>query len=62
MLGFWILVLLFVLLILAMPWWPYSRRWNYRAAGLVVAAALVWLLLIWLGWIALAWPWPSPAL
>ncbi|HEV7368214.1 DUF3309 family protein [Arenibaculum sp.] len=59
MLGYLGLVVLFALLILAMPWWPHSRRWNYWAAGAIGLIILIWLILIWLGWIALVWPWPE---
>lgn len=61
--GFWILVLLILLLLAAIPRWPYSRGWGYTPLGVVAAATILWLVLIWLGFILLALPWgvaPAP--
>ncbi len=41
MIGFWLSVLFFVLLIFAGPWWPYSRGWGFAPAGALLAALLV---------------------
>lgn len=56
MVGFWLLVLLFILLIFAVPWWPYSRTWGYRPVSILLAVLLIWLLLVWIGWVAVTWP------
>ena len=61
MLGFWILIFLIVLLVFAGPWWPYSGTWGYAPAGVLVALLVVWLFVIWLGWIAFLPPWGGVA-
>ncbi|WP_404383027.1 DUF3309 family protein [Caenispirillum salinarum] len=61
MAGFWILVLLLLLWIVALPWWPYSRDWTYWPGGVVFAVVLTWLFLIWLGFVGFYWPWYGPA-
>jgi hypothetical protein len=57
--GFWLLLVLFVLLLATGPWWPYSRGWGYGPASVLLTALLVWLAVIWLGWIAFLWPWAA---
>lgn len=59
MFGFWFLLVLLILIFVAMPWWPYSRGWGYFPGGILIALLLLWLLLIWLGYIAWAWPWAA---
>ena len=61
--GFWLLLLLIVFLIAALPTYPYSRGWGYGPAGIILLLLLMWLLAVWLGWIAFAFPWigPTPA-
>jgi hypothetical protein len=45
---FWILIiLLVVLLVAAVPTWPYSSGWGYSPAG-VLAVILLVLLVLWL--------------
>jgi hypothetical protein len=45
--GIWLFVVLIVMLLLAVPGWPHSRRWTYAPVGglgvlaLVVAVILV---------------------
>jgi hypothetical protein len=46
---FWILVGLVLVIILAYPVWPYSRRF-----GVVILAA------VWVGYLAVSWPWAGP--
>jgi hypothetical protein len=61
MFGFWLLLGLFLLLLIAGPWWPYSRGWGYFPVVVVLVLLLFWLLLIWLGWVAVLFPWaPGP--
>ena len=56
MLGTAVLVALVLALILSGPWFPFARGWgHWPVTGLAVALA-VWIGLIWLGWIVIAWP------
>lgn len=55
--GFWILLLLVLLLILALPTWPYSRRWGYGPTGGAVVLIVLFFILIWFGLVALSLPW-----
>jgi hypothetical protein len=48
MLGLILLVVLIVLLLGALPSWPYSRGWGYYPSGIfgvVLVIILIWLLL-----------------
>lgn len=48
MLGLLLLVILIVLLLGALPAWPYSRGWGYYPSGLfgvIVIIIIIWLLL-----------------
>ena len=48
MLGLILLVFLIVLLLGALPSWPYSRGWGYYPSGLfgvILVIVLIWLLL-----------------
>jgi len=48
MLGLLLLVILIVLLLGALPTWPYSRGWGYYPSGLfgvVLIIIIIWLLL-----------------
>ncbi|MGA2598656.1 MAG: DUF3309 family protein [Bryobacteraceae bacterium] len=48
MLGLLLLIVLIVLLLGALPSWPYSRGWGYYPSGIfgvVVVIIIVWLLL-----------------
>ena len=47
MLWLIVLILLVVLLIAAVPRWPYSAGWGYSPAGLLAAVILI-LLILWL--------------
>ncbi len=60
MLEFWLLIVLLILLIAGYPGWPYSQGWGYGPAGIIVALLLAWLIVIWLGYVAFAWPWVAP--
>ncbi|MCL7451570.1 MAG: DUF3309 family protein [Anaerolineae bacterium] len=46
MLGTILLIVLLLLLIGALPVWPYSRRWGYGPGGLL-GFLLVLLLILW---------------
>jgi len=63
---FWLLILLLVFAVLALPTWPYTRdrglyrrrgMWPYGPSAAGFGAALLVLLLFWLGFIVIAWPW-----
>jgi hypothetical protein len=48
MLGLLLLVVLIVLLLGALPSWPYSRGWGYYPSGLfgvIMVIVIIWLLL-----------------
>jgi len=48
MLGLILLVVLIILLLGALPSWPYSRGWGYYPSGIfgvVLVIILIWLLL-----------------
>jgi hypothetical protein len=48
MLGLILLVVLIVLLLGALPSWPYSRGWGYYPSGLfgvILVIIIIWLLL-----------------
>lgn len=57
MVGFWVLVILFFVTIAAIPTYPYSRTWGYWPGGILLAALLLWLILLYLGTVAFYWPW-----
>jgi len=44
-----VLILLLVLLISALPSWPYSREWGYYPSGGLGAVLLILLILLVLG-------------
>ena len=48
MLGLLLLVVLIVLLLGALPSWPYSRGWGYYPSGLfgvILIIIIIWLLM-----------------
>ena len=49
MLGLLLLILLIMLLIGALPAWPYSRGWGYFPAGTLVTVLIVVILLAAMG-------------
>jgi hypothetical protein len=54
---FVILVALALVMVLTYPTWPYARRWGYAPSGSAFAAGIVILLLLWLGYLTVWWPW-----
>jgi len=47
-----ILIIILVLLLLgALPVWPYSRRWGYSGSGVLGILLVVLVLALILGWI-----------
>lgn len=50
MLGTIIVILLILLLLGALPLWPYSRRWGYGGSGLIGILLLIALIGLLLGW------------
>lgn len=57
--GFWLLLLLIVLLIATLPTYPHSRGWGYGPAAVVAFLFLIWFVAVWIGWLAFAWPWTA---
>lgn len=51
MLGTLLLIVLIVLLLGALPSWPYSRGWGYYPSGLFGVVLLVVLLLLFMGYL-----------
>jgi hypothetical protein len=49
MLGTILLVVLVLMLIGAIPTWPYSRQWGYGPTGLISTILIVVLILVLLG-------------
>jgi hypothetical protein len=48
MLGLLLLIILIVLLLGALPSWPYSRGWGYYPSGIfgvILVIVIIWLLL-----------------
>ncbi|MDR6381453.1 DUF3309 family protein [Paraburkholderia caribensis] len=48
-LGTILLIVLILLLIGALPSWPYSREWGYRPTGLVGIVLIVVIVLLLMG-------------
>jgi hypothetical protein len=51
MLGMLLLVVLILLLLGALPTWPYSRAWGYYPSGIFGVVLLVIVFLLLLGYI-----------
>ena len=49
MLGTILLIILIVILIGAIPAWPYSRGWGYGPSGIVGIIVIVLLILVLMG-------------
>jgi hypothetical protein len=49
MLGTILIILLILLLIGAIPSWPYSRSWGYRPSGLLGIILIIIIVLVVLG-------------
>lgn len=56
--GLIFLVIVVLLLLGAMPTWPYSRRWGYGPSG--IAGLLLVILLLLLVFQVLPWGFPGP--
>lgn len=50
MIGTILVIVLILLLLGALPVWPYSRRWGYGGSGLIGLLLLVALIGLLLGW------------
>lgn len=48
-LGTVLLIILILLLIGAIPTWPYSREWGYAPSGVITALVVVLIVLLLLG-------------
>jgi hypothetical protein len=51
MLGAILVVILVLLLLGALPIWPYSRRWGYSGSGLLGFLLVLLIVALLLGWI-----------
>lgn len=51
MLGTLLLIVLIVMLLGALPAWPYSRSWGYYPSGLFGTVLLIIIVLLLLGYI-----------
>lgn len=51
MLGTLLLILLVILLLGALPSWPYSRAWGYYPSGIFGTVLLIVLVLLLLGYL-----------
>ena len=49
MLGTVLIVILILLLIGALPTWPYSGGWGYGPSGILGTVLVVWLILVLVG-------------
>lgn len=47
--GTFLLILLILMLVGALPTWPHSKSWGYRPSGGIGAVVLVLLILVLLG-------------
>lgn len=62
MLGFWLVIVLAILLLAALPAFSYSRNWGYYPSGILGLILLLMIFLMWFKVIAFAWPWGAPPL
>lgn len=46
MLGWILLILLFLLIVGALPAWPYSRSWGYAPSGVLGVLLIILLVLL----------------
>ena len=51
MLGTILIIILVLLLLGALPIWPYSRSWSYSGSGLLGILLIVLIVALILGWI-----------
>jgi hypothetical protein len=49
--GTILLIILVLLLVGAIPAWPYSRSWGYAPGGTIGTLLLIVLILVLLGWV-----------
>lgn len=54
--GLLLLILLFILLLGALPTWPYARTWGYGPSGIVGVLLIVLLVLLLMGQVRWWWP------
>jgi hypothetical protein len=58
--GLLLLIILIVLLLGAIPAWPYSRGWGYQPAGILAVLLIILLILALTGTIAIFPPHGGP--
>ena len=49
--GTILLILLVILLLAAIPTWPYSRGWGYYPSGLVTLLLIILIFALLFGWL-----------
>lgn len=49
--GLLLVIILFILLIGAVPAWPYSREWGYAPGGTLGLLLVIVLIAVLLGWL-----------
>ncbi|HEV7275470.1 MAG TPA: DUF3309 family protein [Devosiaceae bacterium] len=59
MIGFWVLLLLLIALVASAPFYPHSRAWGYWPATIIGILMIVWLTVIFIGFVAFALPWAT---
>ena len=60
MLGWILLILILLLVIGAVPAWPYSRGWGYGPSGVLVLLFIVLIVLMVFGAIPAPWTYHGP--
>ncbi len=60
MLGFFLALVLFVLLLATIPVYPYNRAWGYIPLLVTLGLLLTLALLVWLNAVLVTWPWMGP--
>jgi hypothetical protein len=55
--GFWLLLMFAFLFMTTVPAYQYSRNWGYYPAGGAIAGLMLIWMLVWLEYLAFAWPW-----
>lgn len=60
MFGFWLVIVLAILLLATLPTYQHSRHWGYYPSGIIGLVLLLVICLMWFDLIAFSWPWVVP--
>ncbi|MCY0993911.1 DUF3309 family protein [Nannocystis sp. ILAH1] len=60
MFGFWLVIILAILLLSTLPKYQHTRHWGYYPSGIIGLMLLVVICLMWFDLIAFSWPWVVP--